>query len=619
VGARHREGLRLPRAHPTEGARAVGPQQPDALLPGASRRARRRPEPGRGGRAAWAGNAFLCSARHLEGLQQVLRRRALEEQSAGVPRAAPLPPEVIKVIDSGYYGDRFLKDFDGKTFPISSEEVIPGHEYCLALEVHSGGAYWSHLPASDESSGNNNKVETVSASSSSEGSAGMLSHYGAAQRGAVFVWRWRRLPQLEGENLPGWLVKALSGETNDPLRKLQSELEAVRRWQQRAVLDTALHTKKGAEVKDPYIREVLRLWPCHGEQGGELKTCAWVEGLDPKLFIGKNVAVARLSYDEDHTFVLHAVMSKRHSEEEPDGSNPPYTLKTTWRRRPAGVPAGLGPRRQGPGRGPHGTRAPAAGPRQRLRGALAVRRLRWRLRGSVRGRGLARNARPSKGGRRPLQRIRSPSPRGLGPLLPLLVAPRRAAAPFCAPPPLDAWPAPGAAGCEFEGGRGAARPAWAPRAVYNCSRRRLPLNPLEFPRLFPPPHRPWASWQEHTCLKSQFRAFRLRPPPVSSLPSVSSPRPSCLVCSGPHDWAASSSGAPPSIARSERTAALPRSSEEDTAPVPLPLPLCPRFGPPGGRPSSSPRGFWKKLPVRELRSSCVAGRVLFWLPPGLAR
>jgi hypothetical protein len=272
-------------------------------------------------------NSFLCSARHLEGLQQVLRRRALEEQSARV--APELPAEVIKVIDSGYYGDRFLKDFDGKTFPISSEEVIPGHEYCLALEVHSGGAYWSHLPASDESSGNN-KVETVSASSSSEGSAGMLSHYGAAQRGAVFVWRWRRLPALENESLPGWLIKALSGESNDPLRKLQSELEAVRRWQQRAVLDTALHAKKGMEVKDPYVREVLRLWPCHGEQGGELKTCAWVEGLDPKLFIGKNVVVARLAYDEDHTFVLHAVMSKRHCEDEPDGSNPPYTLKTTW-------------------------------------------------------------------------------------------------------------------------------------------------------------------------------------------------------------------------------------------------------------------------------------------------
>jgi len=164
----------------------------------------------------------------------------------------------------------------------------------------------------------------------------------------VFVWRWRRLPTLENDSLPGWLIKALRGETNDPLRKLQSELEAVRRWQQRAVADTALHAKKGTEVKDPYIREVLRLWPCHGEQGGELKTCAWVEGLDPKLFIGKNVVVARLAYDEDHTFVLHAVMSKRHSEDEPDGSNPPYTLKTKWGwstgAPPAYPPASVGGR-----------------------------------------------------------------------------------------------------------------------------------------------------------------------------------------------------------------------------------------------------------------------------------
>jgi len=274
-------------------------------------------------------DAFRCSARHLESLQQVLRRRALENRSkAGVE---PLPREVEDVIAEGSYVDAFLEAFDGQTFPLFSEEIVPSHEYRLALEVHSGGAYWSSIPV-QESGAVRHKVETVGASSPAEGSASIMSQFGAGQRGAVFVWRWHQLLDRGPYNLPEWLNKALGAEGNDPLRKLQGELEVLRRWEQQVRIDTAQHVKHSTEIKDPYIREVLRLWPSEVDHhcGEQLKKCAWVEGLDARLFVGRTVPVHRVWYDSSHALALHAVIARRHTEEAPQESNPPYRLTTTW-------------------------------------------------------------------------------------------------------------------------------------------------------------------------------------------------------------------------------------------------------------------------------------------------
>mmetsp|Transcript_82165 Transcript_82165/g.255131 ORF Transcript_82165/g.255131 Transcript_82165/m.255131 type:complete len:413 (+) Transcript_82165:66-1304(+) len=273
-------------------------------------------------------DAFRCSARHLESLQQVLRKRALERRDkAG---AEPFPAEVEEVIAEGTYMDSFLEAFDGQSFPLFSEEIVPAHEYRLALEVHTGGAYWSSIPVQD-SGAVRHKVETVGASSPAEGSASIIAHFGAGQRGAVFVWRWHHLLDQGPYNLPEWLARALGAEGNDPLRKLQGELEATRRWKQQVRQETAQHVKAGAEIKDPYIREVLRLWPCENDaQGEQLKKCAWIEGLDPRLFVGRTVLVHRVPYDGSHALALHATISKRHSDEPPQEGAPPYRLTTAW-------------------------------------------------------------------------------------------------------------------------------------------------------------------------------------------------------------------------------------------------------------------------------------------------
>mmetsp|Transcript_91730 Transcript_91730/g.268495 ORF Transcript_91730/g.268495 Transcript_91730/m.268495 type:complete len:452 (+) Transcript_91730:82-1437(+) len=271
---------------------------------------------------------FRCSARHLESLQQVLRRRALERRNK--VGAEPFPAQVEEVIAEGSYAETFLQAFDGQSFLLFSEEIVPAHEYCLALEVHTGGAYWSSIPVQDSGSVRH-KVETVGASSPVEGSATIISQFGAAQRGAVFVWRWRHLLDQGPYNLPEWLAKALGAEGNDPLRKLQGELEATRRWKQQVRQETAQHVKAGSEIKDPYVREVLRLWPSENDaQGEQLKKCAWVEGLDPRLFVGRNVLVHRIPYDGSHALTLHATISKRHTDEPPQESNPPYRLTTAW-------------------------------------------------------------------------------------------------------------------------------------------------------------------------------------------------------------------------------------------------------------------------------------------------
>lgn len=273
---------------------------------------------------------FRNSARHRESIQQVLRRRALERrQSKG---AEAFPDEVEEVISQGTYLDAFLEAYDGQSFELFSEEIVPSHSYTLALEVHSGGAYWSSIQAQDTAVVRH-KVETVGASSAAEGSASILSQFGAAQRGAVFVWRWSHMIDQGPYSIPEWLAKILCGEGNDPLRKLQGELEAIQRWEQQVRQDTAKKVKVGGDVKDPYIREVLRLWPTEPDpHGGEqLKKCAWVEGLDHRLFVGRTVLVCRIPFDGQHALQLHAAIAKRHSEDAgPADSNPPYRLTATW-------------------------------------------------------------------------------------------------------------------------------------------------------------------------------------------------------------------------------------------------------------------------------------------------
>jgi len=275
-------------------------------------------------------DTFRTSARHLESLQQVLRRRALERREKNGEEH--FPAEVEEVIAQGSYLETFLQTYDGKSFPLYSEEIVPCHSYRLALEVHSGGAYWSGVPVQDAGAVRQ-QVETVGASSSVEGSASIVSQYGAGQRGAVFVWRWNHMLDSGPYNIPEWLSRALGTEGNDPLRKLQSELETIRRWEQQVRQETAKHVKQGTEVKDPYIREVLRLWPTEPDpHGGEqLKKCAWVEGLDPRLFVGRTVVVCRVPYDVTHGMTLHAVIAKRHADEgQPTDSNPPFRLTSSW-------------------------------------------------------------------------------------------------------------------------------------------------------------------------------------------------------------------------------------------------------------------------------------------------
>lgn len=274
---------------------------------------------------------FRNSARHLESLQQVLRKRKLDRLAHMDEADEEIPERVREVIKEGSYTESFLSLFDGKTFVIHSEEIVPGHEYQLALEVHTGGAYWSSIPL-DQTSTVRHRVETVSASSQNEGSASIVAQYGAAQRGAVFVWRWLHAPDRGPYDVPAWLSRALSTEGNDPLRKLQGEMEALRRWEGQTKQDTAQFIKQGTELKNPYIREVLRLWPSETDAQGcmQLKKCAWVEGLDPKLFTGKRALVHRVQYDVDHALALNATIAMRHQEEPPKEGDPPYRLTTSW-------------------------------------------------------------------------------------------------------------------------------------------------------------------------------------------------------------------------------------------------------------------------------------------------
>lgn len=279
-------------------------------------------------------NIFRQNARHLESLQQVLRRKFAERQCVAAPCDA-LPSEVQSVVAEAQYLDSFLSAFDGQIFPVHSEECVPGHEYCLALEVQTGGKYWSSIPTQDDVAVRHH-VETVTASSPVEGSASVISQFGAAQRGAVFVWRWKRLEDKQYE-VPEWLAKALEDERSDPLQKLQVALDSLTRWENEVRQETAQHIKQPTELKDPYIREVLRLWPCETDSHGcqSLKKCAWVEGLDPNLFTARKVTVHRVSYDAHHSLILSALIARRHVEEPPQEGDPPYRLTTTWQWAPS--------------------------------------------------------------------------------------------------------------------------------------------------------------------------------------------------------------------------------------------------------------------------------------------
>lgn len=277
-------------------------------------------------------DTFKNSARHLESLQHVLRKRKLDRldhMSDGGDSV--IPERAREVIKEGSYTESFLSAFDGMSFIIHSEEIVPGHEYQLALEVHTGGAYWASVPL-DNTSTVRHRVETVTASSQNEGSANVVAQYGAAQRGAVFVWRWIWLPDRGPYDVPPWLSKALLAEGNDPLRKLQAELEALMRWEGQIKQETAQFIKQGTELKNPYIKEVLRLWPSEQDAHGtmQLKKCAWVEGLDPQLFTGKRAVVHRVQFDRDHSLVLNATIAMRHQEEPPTEGDPPYRLTTSW-------------------------------------------------------------------------------------------------------------------------------------------------------------------------------------------------------------------------------------------------------------------------------------------------
>lgn len=273
-------------------------------------------------------DVFRSSARHLESLQQVLRRRALEKRQKDCKE---LPPAVEEVISEGTYLESFLEAFDGQSFLLHSEEIVPSHEYRLALEVNSGGAYWKSIPVQEGDAVRHN-VETVTASSPAEGSVNIISQFGAAQRGAVFVWRWQHVLDAGPYNLPDWLEKALTLEGNDPLRKLQTELEALKRWELQVERETCKYLKKNNEIKDVYIREVLRLWPSETDhQGTETcKKCAWVEGLDANLFTGRNVLVQKVPYDSGHIYVLHCHIARRQLGDSDKEQGPPYRLTTSW-------------------------------------------------------------------------------------------------------------------------------------------------------------------------------------------------------------------------------------------------------------------------------------------------
>lgn len=274
-------------------------------------------------------DALGHGVRRLEALEQVLRSRVLEQRK-------DLPDEVREVVEKGTHSDSFVATFQGKEYELHREEIAPGHAYCLVLEVHSGGPYWAGVSTRDANV--QHRVETITSMNSSINSTvGDRSPERSAERGAVLAWRWQRIHSGEGGDissygLPAWLAKVFATEGDDPLQKLQGELSAVQRWEESMKSETAKYSQESSEIKNPYIKEVLRLWPSETDIHGnaQLKRCAWIEGLEPHYFIGKTVTLARVSYDADHAMILRATIGRRHIEEPAKEGEPPYRLTLSW-------------------------------------------------------------------------------------------------------------------------------------------------------------------------------------------------------------------------------------------------------------------------------------------------
>lgn len=268
-------------------------------------------------------DALGHGVRRLEALEHVLRTRVLEQRTE-------LPAEVREVVGKGTHSDSFVTSFAGKEYTLHTEEIAPGHAYCLVLEVHSGGPYWAGVSTRDADI--QHRVETITSSDVGGSSLGDRS----AERGAVLAWRWQRVTSegadLSSYSLPSWLTRVFASEGDDPLQKLHAELQAVQRWEESMKSQTAKYSQESSELKNPYIREVLRLWPSETDIHGnaQLKRCAWVEGLDPEYFVGKTVTLARVSYDADHAMVLKATIGRRHIEEPAKEEEPPYRLTLSW-------------------------------------------------------------------------------------------------------------------------------------------------------------------------------------------------------------------------------------------------------------------------------------------------
>eukprot|EP00811_Abedinium_folium_P035519 NODE_8305_length_1506_cov_5.167513.p1 GENE.NODE_8305_length_1506_cov_5.167513~~NODE_8305_length_1506_cov_5.167513.p1 ORF type:complete len:389 (-),score=135.96 NODE_8305_length_1506_cov_5.167513:259-1425(-) len=258
-------------------------------------------------------SAFKASARHAESLQQVFLRRAFEKRTAA--GKSVLPADVVEAIQETAPSEAFLSRRGGEQFVIHAEEIVPYHEYVLVLKIRAqGSSSWAGGGAAQEAA------------------IPRRPDKGAAATGHCYMlaWHWRHLPDQPPHDLPSTLHIALAAEGNDPLAKLRAALQDIRAWETRTRPNTAYWLQASPLLSnDPYVREVLRLWPCEGDPAAwnAPRNCAAVEGLDPELFVGRAVKVCRVPYDSLHALVLQARITKRctHFDNEP-----PFQLELAW-------------------------------------------------------------------------------------------------------------------------------------------------------------------------------------------------------------------------------------------------------------------------------------------------